>query len=129
MKVLAVLTMFPNLLILFVSFYSHLFAIPLIKDMLAKLSPLAQQRYQENVVITISGYTAEFCDMLFNWWFIIIPLLALFLNLVFYQLKKTSEIAAFASVLLLITLASTVSFLSMSVNSLAVFMLVANFIK
>lgn len=129
MKALAFLTILPHLLILFVSFYSHLFAISLIRDMLAKLSPVVQQHYQANVVIMISGYIAEFCDLLFSWWFVIIPLLTLVVNLIFYQLKKTNENAAFAGVVLLITLASTVSFLSMSVNSLAVFMLVSNFIK
>lgn len=129
MKALAFLTILPHLLILFVSFNAHLFAIPLIRDMLTKLPPLVQQRYQENVVIMISGYTTEFFDLLFSWWFIIIPLSALVLNLVFYQLKKTNENAAFACVVLLVTLTSTIFFISMSVNSLAVFMLVANFIK
>jgi hypothetical protein len=129
MKALAFLTILPHLLILFVSFNAHLFAIPLIRDMLTKLPPLVQQRYQENVVIMISGYTTEFFDLLFSWWFIIIPLSALVLNLVFYQLKKTNENAAFACVVLLVTLTSTLFFISMSVNSLAVFMLVANFIK
>lgn len=129
MKALAFLTILPHLLILFVSFNAHLFAIPLIRDMLTKLPPMVQQRYQENVVIMISGYTTEFFDLLFSWWFIIIPLSALVLNLVFYQLKKTNENAAFACVVLLVTLTSTIFFISMSVNSLAVFMLVANFIK
>jgi hypothetical protein len=34
-----------------------------------------------------------------------------------------------ASVILLVTLASTISFISMSVNSMAVFMLAVNFVK
>jgi len=121
--------MMPHLLILFVSFNAHFFAIPLVRDMLAKLPPLVQQRYQENVVIIISSYTAEVFDLMFSWWFVIIPLFTLVANLVFYQLKKTNETAAFGSVIFLVTLASTISFLSMSVNSLAVFMLTANFVK
>ena len=129
MRLIASIVILPHLLILYCSYYLHFFAIPTIRGILITLPAAAQQSYNTNFFIKVAGYIAEVSDAFFGWWFIFIPVLFIIFELFIYLIKKRDENLAIAGVVLIIMLLSTISFLSMSANMMALLVLSSEFTK
>jgi len=129
MNIILSLLVLPQMVILYLCFHLHMLSMPMIREMASKLPDEITQRLGESIVFKVATITSSAYDMIFNWWFVIIPLFALVIEGLVLVLKRQSDGAFRAGTLMIITFISTMAFLSLSAQMMALLMLSAHFIK
>jgi len=129
MNILLAILILPQLLIMYFSFHLHLFALPMIKELMQKLPVDAATALNANTVVRIAGSFAGAIDLFFNWWFIVIPVFGLGAQLLIYYLKTRNEAVARIGVLLIMTFCSTLAFISLSAQMMTLIMVTASYTR
>jgi len=107
----------------------HLFACPVIKEMMNRLPTDALKLYNANVVVKTANFFSEAFDFGFNWWFVLIPLAGLGIQLPYLILRRQNDQAARAVLVIITSLLSVTIFISLSTQLMTICMLIPNFLK
>ncbi|PKL44911.1 MAG: hypothetical protein CVV42_19100 [Candidatus Riflebacteria bacterium HGW-Riflebacteria-2] len=126
---IALLISLPHILIIFCASSLHLFALPVIDEMMGKLPANALQAYSSNLVVRIAGVLSDAFDFCFNWWFVLIPVVGGGLQVLFLVIKRHNDQAAQAVLASVIAALSVTLFVSLSAQLLTICMLIPNFLK
>ena len=129
MNILLSIFLLPQLLIMYISFHRHRFALPMIKELMQKIPPDAATALNANIVVRIAGAFAGAIDAFYGFWFIAIPVFALVSQVLVYFLKKQSEAVAKVGVLLIMTFFATLAFISLSAQMMTLIMVTANYTR
>lgn len=129
MNILLAILILPQLLIMYFSFHLHLFALPMIKEMMQKIPANAATALHANIVVRIAAGFAEAIDLCLSWWFVVIPVFGLVTELLVYYLKKQSDEIARVGVLLILTFCSTLAFISLSAQMMTLIMVTSNYTR
>jgi len=129
MNILLAILMLPQLLIMYFSFHLHLFALPMIKEMMQKIPVNAATALNANIIVRVAGAFADVIDLFFSWWFVVIPVFGLIAQILIYYVKSKNELAAKIGVLLIMTFCSTLAFISLSAQMMTLIMVTANYTR
>ncbi len=129
MNILLSIFMLPQILIMYLSFHLHLFALPMIKEMMQKLPADAATALNANIVVRTASMFAAAVDIFYSWWFVLIPVFGLVTNILVYFLKRQSDEVAKVGVLLILTFCSTLAFISLSAQMMTLIIVTANVVR
>ncbi|MBU1107334.1 MAG: hypothetical protein KKB51_11745 [Candidatus Riflebacteria bacterium] len=126
---LAIFVALPHIFIIWAAGSLHMFACPIIREMMEKLPADAAQAYSTNVVVKTAGFFSDIFYYCFNWWFVLIPAIGLILQLLYMVINRQNEKAAQATMVALASIFSVIYFISLSTQLVTICMLVPNFLK